>query len=124
MNNLGSRLRAMIAGRHFWGRTIGFVIVIGIAQLLISCGYSAPSVSNPSGTQVVNGTVSAVALTQVNNGAGGLTSATAVTLTVPLGTTSLVLCGDQSAKFSMNASVQVSYTNGAYCSTLISVNPM
>ncbi len=124
MKNLRSRVRAIIRGRDSFRRVVGFVVLIGVLQLLVGCGYSAPSVSNPSGTQVVNGTVSAVALTQVNNGTGGLTAATAVTLTVPLGTTSLVLCGDQSSKFATNASVQVSYTNGPYCSSLVSVTPM
>ncbi len=106
----------------FW-RVLQLLVLLSVGQL-VACGYSAPPSNAPSGTQVVNGTVSSVGLTSVNNGSGGLTSATAVVLTVPLGTNSLVLCGDQRSQFTMNSSVQVSYTNGTYCSNLVSVAPM
>lgn len=106
----------------FW-RILELIVVLAIVQL-VACGYSAPPSNAPSGTQVANGTVSSVGLTSVNNGSGGLQSATAVVLTVPLGNTSLLLCGDQRAQFTMNSSVQVSYTNGTYCSDLVSVQPM
>jgi hypothetical protein len=76
------------------------------------------------GTTVVNGTVSSVNLTSVSNGAGGSINATAVTLTVPMGMNSLVLCGDQRSSFMMNSSLQVSYTSGLYCSNLVSVKPV
>ena len=98
----------------------GLLLALSLTQLL-GCGYSAPSMSNQQGTNIVNGTVSAVALTSVLSTSGGMQSATAVMLTVPLGTTSLVLCGDQTGRFAVNTSVQVSYTNGTYCSTLVSV---
>jgi len=106
----------------FW-RVLEVVLVLATIQL-VACGYSAPPSNAPSGTQVANGTVSSVGLTSVNNGSGGLQSATAVVLAVPLGNTSLLLCGDQRARFTMNSSVQVSYTNGTYCSDLVSVQPM
>ncbi len=106
----------------FW-RILELIIVLAVVQLA-ACGYSAPASNAPAGTQVVNGTVSSVGLTSVNNGSGGLQSATAVVLTVPLGNTSLLLCGDQRSQFTTNASVQVSYTNGTYCSDLVSVKPM
>ena len=104
-------------------RVLEIIAVLAIVQLA-ACGYSAPPSNAPSGTQVANGTVSSVGLTSVNNGGGGLQSATAVVLAVPLGNTSLLLCGDQRAQFTMNSSVQVSYTNGTYCSNLVSVAPM
>jgi hypothetical protein len=106
------------------GRAAGVLFSLCLIVQLVGCGYSAPSMSNPSGTQLVNGTVSSVGLTSVNNGSGGLATATAVTLTVPLGTTSLVFCGDDRSSFTTNVAVQVSYTAGTYCSNLISVNPM
>ena len=106
----------------FW-RILELIVVLAVVQL-VACGYSAPPSNAPAGTQVANGTVASVGLTSVNNGSGGLQSATAVALNVPLGSTSLVLCGDQRSQFTMNASVQVSYTNGTYCSNLVSVAPM
>jgi hypothetical protein len=106
----------------FW-RIFELIVILAVVQL-VACGYSAPPSNAPSGTQVANGTVSSVGLTSVNNGSGGLQSATAVVLAVPLGNTSVLLCGDQRAQFTMNSSVQVSYTNGTYCSDLVSVQPM
>ena len=96
------------------------------AALLVSstgCSYSAPANNAPSGTQVATGTVNSVNLTSVLNGSGGMQNATAVVLAVPLGTDSLVFCGDQRASFTLNASIQVSYTNGVYCSNLVTVAP-
>jgi hypothetical protein len=107
---------------NLW-RILELIVVLAVVQL-VACGYSAPPSNAPAGTQVANGTVASVGLTSVNNGSGGLQSATAVVLTVPLGNTSVLLCGDQRAQFTMNSSVQVSYTNGTYCSELVSVQPM
>jgi len=102
---------------------LSFILTLTLTQLL-ACAYSAPSMTNPQGTNIVNGTVSLVTLTSVLSTSGGMQDATAVNLTVPLGTTSLVLCGDQRSSFAVNSAVQVSYTNGTYCSTLVSVQPM
>jgi hypothetical protein len=103
-------------------RLVEISLALGVIQLL-GCGYKS-SMNNTSGsTQSVSGTVSSVALTSVTNGAGGLTTATAVSLNVALGTSSLVLCGDQRASFSMSATVTVSYMNGTYCANLVSVKP-
>ena len=122
MKALSTSLKSAMHRRGFVRRSVELLFVLSLIQL-VACGYSAP-MNSSSGSTTVNGTVSSVGLTSVNNGAGGLTSATAVSLTAPLGMNSLLLCGDQRSSFTMNASVQVSYTSGTYCSTLVSVNPL
>jgi len=101
-----------------------FTVLLALCLFqLLGCGYKS-SMNNTSGTtQSVSGTVSSVLLTSVANGVGGTTTATAVSLNVALGTSSLVLCGDQRTSFNMNATVTVSYMNGTYCSNLVSVKP-
>jgi hypothetical protein len=108
----------------FFRRVVGLLFVLSLTQLLACGGYGGGNMGTPTGTTVVNGTVSAVSLTSVSNGSGGVQPATAVTLTVPLGMSSLVLCGDQRSSFTTNSSVRVSYTSGLYCSTLVSVTMM
>ncbi len=124
MKNLWSRMNTATTRRALLRRFAELLFALSLMQLLACGGYGAGNMSTSSGTASVNGTVSAVGLTSVNNGAGGLTPATAVTLTVPLGMNSLVLCGDQRSSFTVNALVKVSYTNGTYCSNLVSVTPM
>jgi hypothetical protein len=104
-------------------RVFELLFLLSVSQLLACGGYNSNTTGGTSGTTVVNGTVSSVTLTSVLNGTGGTQTATAVTLTVPLGTNSLVLCGDQRTRFTMNSAVQVSYTGGTYCSSLVSVTP-
>ncbi len=100
------------------------VLLLMLMSGLVGCGYSAGNTSTgPSGTQSVTGTVNSVGLTQVNNGSGGLQTATAVVLMEPLGTTNLVFCGDDRSSFTVNASIQVTYNNGVYCATLMTVTP-
>ena len=122
MKDLSTSLKSAMHRRGFVRRSVELLFVLSLIQL-VACGYSAP-MNSSSGSTTVNGTVSSVGLTSVNNGAGGLATATAVALTAPLGMNSLLLCGDQRSSFTMNASVQVSYTSGMYCSTLVSVNPL
>lgn len=105
-------------------RIVELLFAISLTQLLACGSYGAGNMSGSVGTTVVSGTVSSVTLTSVANGVGGMMTATAVTLTVPMGMNSLVLCGDQRSSFTMNSSVQVSYTAGTYCSNLMSVKPM
>jgi hypothetical protein len=108
--------------RSFLRRALNVLLAVCVIQL-VGCGYKSMG-NNPSGpTQNVSGTVAAVALTSVNNGSSGLTTATAVTLNVALGTSSLVLCGDQRTSFTSNAAITVSYMNGTYCANLVSVKP-
>jgi hypothetical protein len=108
----------------FFRRVVELLFALSLTPLLACGGYGAGNMASSAGTTVVNGTVSSVSLTSVNNGNGGLQTATAVALTVPLGSNSLVLCGDQRSSFTMNSSVQISYTSGVYCSTLVSVTAM
>lgn len=103
-------------------RSLALFVGLCVIQLG-GCGYKSMGNNATGPNQSVSGTVAAVALTSVNNGSGGLTNATAVTLNVALGTSSLVLCGDQRNSFAMNATVTVSYMNGTYCSNLVSVKP-
>jgi hypothetical protein len=123
MKDLSSSLKSVINRNRVVRRLVELLFVFSLLQL-VACGYSAPSTSGASGTTTVNGTVNSVALTSVNNGTGGLTNATAVVLTAPLGMNSLLLCGDQRSSFPANTAVQVSYTSGTYCSNLVSVNPL
>ena len=103
-------------------RTFALLLVLGLLQLL-GCGYKSMGNNATGPNQTVTGTVATVVLTSVNNGSGGLSTATAVTLNVALGSSSLTLCGDQRTSFTMNTAVTVSYTNGTYCSNLVSVKP-
>jgi hypothetical protein len=122
MNFLCSSLNAQAGGRKPLQLLIGILLTLSVISLA-ACSYSAPNAPAATGTQTVNGTVSTVALTSVLSGSGGTQTATAVSLAVPLGSNSLVLCGDQRASFTLNASVQVSYNDGIYCSNLVSVTP-
>ncbi len=105
-------------------RVVEMLLALSLTQLLACGSYSAGSMGVSTGTTVVSGTVSSVNLTSVTNGMGGFLSATAVTLNVPMGVNSLVLCGDQRSSFTMNTSVKVSFTSGTYCSNLMSVAPV
>ena len=117
------RMEKPVFGRV--ARAVAMLIFMILLIQLLACGaYSTPSMGiNTGTTSTVSGAVSSVALTSVNNGMGGLTTATAVTLSVAMGVNSLVLCGDQRSSFTMNSMVQVSTTPGTYCSTLVSVMP-
>ena len=109
--------------RHFFlQRPLAMLLALGVIQLL-GCGYKSMGNNATGPAQTVTGTVAAVTLTSVNNGAGGLSTATAVTLNVALGTSTLTLCGDDRTSFTMNSTVTVSYTNATYCSNLVSVKP-
>ncbi len=109
--------------RHsFLRRCFELVLALCVLQLF-GCGYKSMGNNATGPSQMVTGTVAAVALTSVNNGVGGLTPATAVTLNVALGTSTLTLCGDDRTSFTMNSTVTVSYTNSTYCSNLVSVKP-
>jgi hypothetical protein len=73
---------------------------------------------------VTTGTVSFVALSVVSGSNGTFVNVTGVTLLVPIGSNSLIFCGDQRPNFTMNTTVQVSFTSGQACSTLVSVMPL
>jgi len=120
--DLSKNLKNSASRRNAFRLLFGLLLALSVMQLA-ACSYSAPNTPTASGDTTVNGTVNSVSLTTVLNSSGGTQPATSVVLTVPLGTNSLVLCGDQRTSFTLNASVNVSYTNGVYCSTLVSVTP-
>lgn len=93
------------------------------SQLVGCSGVYVAGISNPSNVTVTTGSVSAVRLTVISNSSGTFVNITAVTLLMPLGTSSLMLCGDQRSSFPMNSTVQVSYTPGQDCSNLVKAGP-
>lgn len=98
-------------------------LIMLLSQLLACGGIHVGAISNPSNVSVASGTVSVVHLTVVSNSNGTFVNVTAVTLLMPLGTNSLMLCGDQRSQFPTNSTVQVSYTPGQDCSNLVKVGP-
>jgi hypothetical protein len=92
-----------------------------VSQLLACSGVYVVGVSNPSNVTVASGTVSFVSFSVISGPNGTMVNVTAVTLLAPLGSNSLMLCGDQRSSFAMNSNVQVSYTTGQDCSNLLKV---
>jgi hypothetical protein len=106
-------------------RSAVLLLLLSLPQL-IGCGSSTfvGGAFHPSNVIVTNGTVSFVALSVVSGGNGTFVNVTGVTLLQPLGTSSFTFCGDQRPSFTMNMVVQVSFTSGQNCSTLVGVTQM
>ena len=86
-----------------------------------SCGsFFVGFISNPGGTVSVRGTVIAVATSALQNiGFNG--TVTTVTLSNSNSDTTLIFCGDQQLLFLVNQTVQVEFTTGVFCSTVVRV---
>ena len=93
------------------------LLITGCATVRVSGLFisSAPSVSI--------GTVSFVHFTAIFGDNGSLINVTVVTLATPPTTSTLTFCGNQSSQFTMNSTVQVSFTPGPSCSNLVAVAP-
>jgi len=100
------------------------LLLLALLLLMTSCGSvrvsgifisSAPSVSI--------GTVSFVHFTAIFGDNGTLINVTVVTLATPPTTSTLTFCGNQSSQFTMSSTVQVSFTPGPSCSSLVAVTP-
>jgi hypothetical protein len=102
------------------------VLFLFCLSQLLGCGSTTfvGGAIHPSNVIVTNGTVSFVALSVVSGDNGTFVNVTGVTLLEPLGTSSLTFCGDQRPSFIMNTTVQVSFTSGQSCSTLMGVMPI
>jgi hypothetical protein len=106
-------------------RGAAVLFLLSFSQL-IGCGSTTfvGGAIHPSNVIVTTGTVSFVALSVVSGSNGTFVNVTGVTLLEPLGTSSLTFCGDQRPSFTMNTMVQVSFTSGQNCSTLVGVSKM
>jgi hypothetical protein len=106
-------------------RSAGLLFLLCLVQLL-GCGSTTfvSGAIHPANVVVTTGTVSFVALSVVSGSNGTFVNVTGVTLLVPMGSNSLTFCGDQRSNFTMNTLVQVSFTSGQGCSTLVGVTPM
>ena len=108
-------------------RYIGFrrsarLLLLPLFLLAVGCGTIRVSGAlNASNTSSSIGTVSFVHFTAIFDSQGTLINVTVVTLAVPPATNTLTFCGNQSAQFTMNTAVQVSFTPGQSCSNLVSV---
>ena len=99
------------------------MILLGLlfSQLLACGSFHVAGAILSSNVTTTSGTVSVVRLTVVSNANGTFVNVTAVTLLVPMGSDSLMLCGDHASSFTMNSNVQVSFTQGQDCSNLVMV---
>ena len=90
--------------------------------LLAGCGSSSRVgfINNP-GTASVDGVVSFVHLTVVNDANGTAVTVTAVTLTSSGMPMNFAFCGDHGGEFPMNTSITAFFNSGPTCSTLVSV---
>ncbi len=102
------------------------IVVLLLACQFLGCGSSflVAGAIHPSNVVVSTGTVSFVALSVVSGSNGTFVNVTGVTLLVPMGSSSLMFCGDQRPSFPMNSMVQVSFTEGQNCSSLVNVVPV
>jgi hypothetical protein len=105
-------------------RTAEILFGLLLSQLLACGSFRVAGAIQQSNATVTTGTVSVVRLTVISNSNGTFVNVTAVTLLVPMGSSSLMLCGDQRSNFVMNSNVQVSFTAGANCSNLVRVAEM
>jgi hypothetical protein len=102
------------------------IVVLVLLCPFVGCGSSflVAGAIHPSNVIVSTGTVSFVALSVVSGSNGTFVNVTGVTLLVPMGSSSLTFCGDQRSNFPMNSVVQVSFTDGQNCSSLVNVSPV
>ena len=99
------------------------LLLISSLLFVVGCGsVRIAGVLNSSNVSVVSGTVSFVQFTVIFDSKGTLTEVTIVTLLMPVGTNTFTFCGNQVSQFTMNSSVQISFTPaGQACSNLIAV---
>lgn len=111
-------------------RCAELLFLLFLSQLLAcDSSFRVAGAIQPSNVTVTTGTVSVVRLTVISNSNGTFFNVTAVTLLVPMGSNSLMFCGDQRSNFPMNTVVQVSFTasQGSFsqgCTNLVNVTPV
>ncbi len=92
---------------------------------LLACNtafyISADTTGLPPNIVFFTGTVSFVGLTVISGENGTFVNVTAVTLLVPMGSSTMTFCGDKRSSFPANKSVRVGYTPGPNCSNLVNV---
>lgn len=104
-------------------RLIPLLLMFVLVVVLVGCGaVFVGFVSNPGGApSSISGTVTIVALGFSSDGQGSIANVTTVAL-LNLGmTNTMKFCGDQQALFPINQNVKAEFTNGALCSTVVSV---
>jgi hypothetical protein len=96
------------------------LVVLAVACLLttVSCGYVSVSGAINLGTQSAAGTVSIV---QFSASSGEGVSVTIITLTGNSSADTFNFCGDQRTQFPVDKQVQVSFTPGQPCATVLTV---
>jgi len=97
------------------------LLLLSLLLVLTGCGTFRVSGALNVNTSTSTGTVSFVHFTAIFDSSGTLINVTVVTLVTPPAMNTLTFCGNQSSQFTMNSSVQVSFTPGQTCSNLVAV---
>ncbi len=93
---------------------------IFVLLLLTGCGGVQFGIhSLPANTVSASGFVTIVQLTAIGDGNGSLINVTVVTLAQPAGAHTFTFCGSQSNLFFVNTNMQISFTQGANCATVV-----
>jgi hypothetical protein len=116
------RLNSFLAEKPGVSRLLLIPLLL-LSVLLTSCGQVFVGfVSNPGNPGRISGTITAVQVGFLNNGAGTWVTVTFVTFLNGSRLTSVNFCGDQRSQFPINTFAQVEFNMGISCSTLITVS--
>jgi len=96
-------------------RLLSILLVFVVLMLSSSCGDVFIRVALNSGTETAAGIVSIVQFSSTDGG----TSITVVTLMQSAAAKTLTFCGDQRTRFPMDQVVQVTFTPGSSCGSVI-----
>jgi hypothetical protein len=100
------------------------LFLVALLLLLNGCGtVRVAGIFTSSEPSVSIGTVSFIHLTAIFGDNGTLINVTVVTLVTPRTMNTFTFCGNQSSQFTMNSTVQVSFTPAHSCSTLVAIAP-
>ena len=98
------------------------LLLLALLLLLTGCGTVVVSGAFvPTNTSVSAGTDSFIHFTAIFDNSGAMINVTFVTLLAPPATNTFTFCGNQSSQFTMNSTVQVSFSPGQSCSNLVAV---
>jgi hypothetical protein len=94
------------------------ILVVACLLTTVSCGYISVSGAINTGTQSAAGTISIV---QFSASSGSGVSVTIITLTGSSVSNTLSFCGDQRTLFPVDKQVQINFTPGKPCATVLTV---
>jgi hypothetical protein len=88
---------------------------------LLGCGTFRVSGIFTNGAATISGVVTGRQLSSVAGSGGVFIQVTVVTLQQPLGFTTSTFCGNFVSQFPMNSFVDVDFTRGDACSTIVNI---